>query len=316
MKKLFFVFIILVVSLLIKAQVWAPTGATWHYNWVEMAESGYVKIQYASDSIVGGKLCKVLKKERYSYDWINQIYSGGVIGYEYTYFENNTVYYYRYGQFFKLYDFTATSGSSWEVAGWDPPFVCDSTGTIIVDSVGTTIINSFSLNYLNISPGSTSEWSLGERIIERIGSLGYMFPEPICVADVYEGGSLRCYYDDSFGLYQIPGYAHTCDYITRIDKNPHRRSDIKIYPIPASSTITIEINNQGKDNLIIELPHNNGEIELQLFDLTGRLQSTTYITLNQEKALINVSTLKPGIYLLKITDGEMMIGVKKVVVVR
>jgi len=70
--------------------------------------------------------------------------------------------------------------------------------------------------------------------------------------------------------------------------------------------------NPVKDNLIVELPSNNREIEIQLFDFTGQMKLTIQVPVNQDKAPIDISSLKPGIYLLKMTDGESVIGVEKV----
>lgn len=282
-----------------KAQVWAPSGATWHYDWAQMWSSGYVKIQYTNDSAVGGKVCKVLKKELHSYDWINHIYQTSVLGYEYTYFEDNIVYYYRFGKFFRLYDFNANAGSSWEVAGWEQNNPCDSTGTIVSNSTGMTTINSIPLKYLAVSPGNSSEWSLGDSILERIGSLGYMFPEPTCFADLFEGGPLRCYYDDTFGLYER-GYASSCDYITGTDKIPSVSDQIKIYPNPTSSTLTLEINRPVKDKLFIEI-----------FDFPGHKMKE--VETDEMNLVIDVKDLSEGVYFIVATDATGFIWSRKII---
>ncbi|MBC8315014.1 MAG: T9SS type A sorting domain-containing protein [Bacteroidetes bacterium] len=49
-------------------------------------------------------------------------------------------------------------------------------------------------------------------------------------------------------------------------------------------------------------------------DLIGRIQLTSSIPANRKKEILNVSTLNPGIYLLKVTDGKKVIGVEKMVV--
>jgi hypothetical protein len=291
MKTLILSVSILFFSLLAEAQVWAPSGATWHYDWVEMATDGYAKVEYINDSIVGGKLCKVLKIEKHTYNWITHTYSNGVLGYEYTYLENNIVYYYRYGQFFKLYDFNSIAGNSWEVAGWEQDNPCDSTGIIVVDSTGITNINSFSLKYLCVSPGQNSEWEFYFKIIERIGCLGYMFPGPNCAIDIPGPGQLRCYYDDEFGLYQRTGFPPACDYITGVDNNHHGSNDIKIYPVPASSTLTVETTNQIRGDFIIVIS-----------DILGREIMT--LKTNNVKFVINTESLKDGIYLLKYSDKK------------
>jgi hypothetical protein len=281
------------------AQVWAPSGATWYYEWASMWYSGYVKISYIGDTIVDSKSCKILKKERFTYDWVNHIYSNMFIGYEYTYQESNIVYYYRYGQFFKLYDFNSSAGSSWEVAGWEPFNPCDSTGLIVVNSTGMITVNSLSLKYLNVSPGQNSTWALSDTIIERIGPLGYMFPEPTCVVDLFEGGSLRCYSDDTFELYKR-GQAPACDYIIGADEISPESNYFKIYPVPATSTITLEITKKIKDKMMIEIS-----------DILGKKMKS--IEMDKVKMSIDIEDLKGGVYFILITDHNSFIWNRKII---
>ncbi|MCK9423224.1 MAG: T9SS type A sorting domain-containing protein [Bacteroidales bacterium] len=289
MKTILLGLLLIFSSSIMQAQVWAPSGATWYYEWAAMWYSGYVKITYTGDTIVDGKSTKILKKERFTYDWVNHIYSTNLIGYEYTYLENNIVYYYRYGQFFKLYDFNSVANDSWLVAGWDLFHLCDDTATVVVDSTGFTTINSFSLKYLKVSPGQNSTWVFSsDPIIERIGSLGYMFPEPACVVDLYEGGTLRCYCDDSFGLYKR-GSSPACDYITGIEDDHPERNNFKVYPVPSNSIVILEFIRQVKGNMIIEI-----------FDILGnRIKN---LQTDRVKLIIDIGDLKSGIYFISVTD--------------
>ncbi|MEI6434873.1 MAG: T9SS type A sorting domain-containing protein [Bacteroidota bacterium] len=300
MKTILISVVLVFAALFGKSQVWAPPGATWHYDWVEMATDGFAKVQYVKDSIVGGKLCKVLKIEEHTYNWITQTYNNSVIGYEYTWLDNEVVYYYRYNQFFKLYDFNSISGSSWEVAGWNQNNPCDSAGSIIVDSTGTTTINSFSLKYLKVSPGQNSDWEFPDKIIERIGCLGYMFPLPNCIIDIPGPGQLRCYYDDEFGLYQLTGFPPSCDYIIGVDENRERKNDIKIYPVPTVSTFTFEMNRPEKGNLFI-----------QIFDVLGN--KIKEIETGKMKLVIDIQNFKEGVYFLVAIDQDGFIFSQKII---
>ncbi|MFH1297869.1 MAG: T9SS type A sorting domain-containing protein [Bacteroidota bacterium] len=76
----------------------------------------------------------------------------------------------------------------------------------------------------------------------------------------------------------------------------------RIYPNPVT------------DKFAIELPLNHASVEIKLYDLTGRLQSTIFIATARKKAEIDVSRIKPGIYVLKVLEGEKVVGVEKVVV--
>jgi hypothetical protein len=300
MKTILFSVLLLFASLLTKAQVWAPSGATWHYDWIEMAVDGYIKIQYINDSVVGGKLCKILQVERHTYNWTTQSYYNGVLGYEFTYYENNIVYYYRYGQFFTLYDFNSIGGSSWEVAGWEQNPPCDSTGLINVDSAGMTTINAFPLKYLKTSPGLNSNWEFYDKIIERIGSLGYMFPGPNCAIDIPGPGQLRCYYDDAFGLYQRSGFPPACDYIIGVDNKIPEGNLIKIYPVPASTFLTIEIDDRIQ-----------GKMTIELSDVYGK--KIRHFETDQAKLVIRINEIGNGIYFIKATNQSGLIYTQKVI---
>ncbi len=294
MKTFYLVLVFLMQGLISNAQAWAPPGATWYYDWVEMAVDGYAQIRYVNDSVVGGKLCKILQVEQHTFDWTTQTFTDAVIGHEYTYLENNIVYYYRYGQFFKLYDFNSAAGSTWTVAGWEQNNPCDSLGSIVVDSTGTTIINSLPLKYLKVSPGSNSEWEFMDMIIERIGSLGYMFPGPNCVVDIPGPGQLRCYYDENFGLYRRSGFPPNCDFIIGVNDISKENNWLKIYPVPASTVITVEINKPI-----------NGKTVIQISDISGSILKN--IETVELKLEININDLQTGIYFVKIVSED---GVK------
>lgn len=289
MKTYILFFALLFATLSASAQVWAPAGATWYYDWIEWATDGYAKIHYTTDSVVGGKLCKVLEIENHTYDWTTHTYHDGVLGYEYTYLENNIVYYYRFGHFYTLYDFSSAPGTTWSVAGWEQGFPCDSTGTVVLDSTGVTTINSFPLKYLKVSPGQNSGWEFMDKIIERIGCLGYMFPGPNCVIDIPGPGQLRCYSDNEFGLYQRPVFPPACDYIIGMDDRPRGFNEVNIYPVPASTAITVEVAGQF-----------TGRLGIEISDITGiKIKS---LDSEDAKTVIVTEDLPDGIYLLTITS--------------
>lgn len=178
------------------AQIWSPPGATWYYSYSSNLKEGYVEIKYIGDTIILGKGAKILQKKRYTYNFPG-VYDTTLIGYEYTLIENNIVYYFRFGQFYKLYDFNSFAGDKWVVAGYGLNGLCDTLQEIKVDSIGLTNINGFNLKYQRINTKLTV-WSLGSKLIERIGCIdSYMFPElNQCIVDLNEGGPLRCYYGE------------------------------------------------------------------------------------------------------------------------
>jgi hypothetical protein len=272
MKKIFLSFLLIFTSLFTFSQTWAPAGATWHYDYVNLWVSGYVEIQYTGDTNVSGKLCKILTKDMHYYDYMQEKYLNYHIGYEYTCLENGVVYYFR---------------------------PCDSIGKVMVDNTGSITINTVPLKILFITPGPGSTWQFySDTITERIGSFGYMFPNQNCVPDAFEGGPLRCYYDDSFGLYER-GSAPSCDYITGIGTI---RSDnqVRIYPLPAKSILTVEMTGNG-----------NGIGIIRLSDLSGKQMK--YFKTESQKFSFDISDLDDGIYFIAITGNSGLTLNRKVI---
>jgi hypothetical protein len=59
----------------------------------------------------------------------------------------------------------------------------------------------------------------------------------------------------------------------------------------------------------------SGEVEIQFITLTGDRRSSFSLPAGQTKTTIDVSTLVPGLYLLKISSGDFLAGMKKVAII-
>ena len=77
--------------------------------------------------------------------------------------------------------------------------------------------------------------------------------------------------------------------------------DIHTYPNPATESITIQIDNPDA----VTAP------EYQLFDLFGKELRKGNLT--GEQTVVNISNLANGIYVLKVTEGDKMLGTAKIV---
>ncbi|MCG8698710.1 MAG: T9SS type A sorting domain-containing protein [Bacteroidales bacterium] len=71
---------------------------------------------------------------------------------------------------------------------------------------------------------------------------------------------------------------------------PVKSSDVKIYPNPAYSTLTIELNKLQESNIV------------EIFNTNGQLMLSRKLNNNMEQ--INLETLKQGLYLVKIQNGS------------
>lgn len=313
MKKLtllFVIFLILMNLTNLCAQDWAPPGSTWHYSFNNFSVEGYIEIKYIRDSLIFNKNCKVLEKIKYIYDSVLGYYDTINLGLEFTYLDSNKVYYYKYDTFFILYNFNAQPGDWWITAsgsGSSPLFgSCDSTGIVQVDSICTMVINSDTLRCLNVSRKDTSDWAFEwvspVKIVEKIGCLGYMFPEPFyCVIDIYEGGPLRCYEDSIFGIYQT-GISSSCDYIiTSTGEVENYSKDIFLYPNPAKDYISIILPEEVQANSMVV--YNSIGCEIYQSEL------------NKNNSILNLSMLSAGLYNIKIITNNN-IFIKKILIIK
>jgi len=230
-------------------QEFAPMGAKWHYNWDGFATTGYIEIKVTGDTIVDGKITKILTKKRFSYNFKFGSFDSLELGNEFIFTDSGKVYNYRYDSFYLLYDFFSLPNDEWIISG--NILSCDSLGKVKVDSVDTIIIDSFAIRKLKLSPVDSSHWEFKDIVLERIGCLEYMFPEPNIncgMFDIGEGGALRCYEDSIFGKYET-GIAPSCDFIvTGIKEKQSFEDRVIIYPKIASREISIRLPDQKVNN--------------------------------------------------------------------
>ncbi len=146
-------------SIFLVAQTWAPTGAVWHYNYSNETTSGYLKIESLGDTIIQSKMCKILQKTRVSNNGFSLDIDTVDFGQDYMYQEDNVVYRYKSGQFFMLYDFNASVSDSWIISSNENiEFLCDSIGLLVVDSVSSISQNGFNLNVVFLNSPDSSDW--------------------------------------------------------------------------------------------------------------------------------------------------------------
>lgn len=268
------------------AQEWASDGAEWFYDYGAFEEVGYIKISYMGDTMINEHECKILAKTRFTYNYITNLYDTVFLGNEFTWSDGDKVYIYRHEQFYTLYDFSAQPGEWWVVPETFNTDFCDTIGKIYVDSISNIEINNTELRVLYCSEYENSHWSIGPKIIEKIGSVdSYMFPEVNIncgIADLSEGGALRCYSDNDFGLYST-GIASDCDYIVSVNKNEITDNFFEVTPNPADNYITFK-------SMFIT-PN-----KIEIFDIFGRSQKKINITSANE--IIDISSLTNGVYLI------------------
>lgn len=191
-----------------------------------------------------------------------------------------------------LYDMNASAGDQWQLVMLPEP-ACDPESYMLVTDTGTILIDDVPLRWLaveiNYYAGDTTPVEIvSDTIVGRIGTLDtYLLPMDLCMGELdwNEGGPLRCYSDSEISYHideEIP-----CELITSVDDR-------------LSSSPSIRQTNR---TIQFDLP-NERTAQYQLMDSQGRLLSAGKIT---NGALIELSNLSSGIYLIRLTfmDGRV-----------
>lgn len=215
MRKLLFSFLLLLGFISLKAQIWADSGAVWHYGSGGIINQGFVEITYTHDTVILGYDAEQLKVTKSGFNYLNGVFFESMIGFEYTYSDSDHVYILHNGQFEVLYDFSAEVGDTLIHFLPNDYYIqwCDSIGKSVVSATGTEIINNEELRWYETEYVDGIS-ALDGRVYEKIGALDYMFPTNyLCGIDEDYYNPFRCYQDDDFGLYQNPEYEGECDFI-------------------------------------------------------------------------------------------------------
>ncbi len=291
-KLLITAFFVLGINLLSSAQTtWAPVGAIWHYEyhggWGEYIS--YITIEATKDTVILGKECRKLEQRgpgSMPDQWTSEDY--------FTYESNDTVWMFDGTSFRMLYDFGAEAGDSWEAYGPSLWNMCeDSLTNVIVDSTGYETINGITLRYLKASTpedgwgfNNCYSWEEKHKILKKIGSLEFLFPQLTCGADMPTVCSLRCYKDDEIGFFTT-GIADSCTYEHGVGIEEIAIDNrIQLYPNPVTESIVIEL----KDNQSSVFT-----CSVQINDPFGK--TVNELLLNQKINTISLSALKSGVYL-------------------
>ncbi len=257
--------------------IWAPEGATWHFNFGAVCFSGYNKVQVEGDSIIDGQTCKKMKPHVYAYA-CGGAYADFELDYELTYADNDRVYHWTGEDFEVLYDFLLQPNDIYVVGAYDP---CIEGDTLLVTEVGTLTINGLNLRYYDVE--LLNNW-FGEvifgRIVERIGPIeSYLFPLPRCLPDYMHSGPFRCYFDGDFETYSSE-VVSDCDYLGISERT--KSEPILVYPNPSSNQINVTS---------IELISH-----IEISDVSGRIVFTQQP--NSTQINLDIASLSTGCYFI------------------
>lgn len=293
MRLIIYIFLLFVSNYCL-AQNWAENNAVWHYEQINIQppfDEDYNKFTAFGDTIILGEPAKIILEERVTLNdtVANEIFMKS---------DSNRVYLFdSISNSFKLiYDFSALPGDTIEV--FCPERVGDSTITIVVDSVSTININGIILGVQHVSQTAMAYYYMSGIIIENIGWTGFMFPLST-LADPPYGGALRCFQNDSIGLYKLSTV--DCDYLTGIE-SINNSNNISIYPNPANEVLNISI--------LKDVDFTNTTVSF--VDVAGRQVLNQQI--NSFETTIQINHLPNGIYLLNIRFSNETSTFKKITI--
>lgn len=267
----------------------APLGAEWYFDYHCFWQEGYICIASIQDTIINGINCHKLEKTRHVHNYLTQEDNEYFLGTEYLYLQDDSVMIYRDGRFWKLFDFGAEIGDSWNV-----PYTygtnSDPMGTVEVVGTGEDYYNGAFLRFIELEDAENSSWGFGYhsvgpvRVFERIGAVNsYLFPENLTIPDSNEGGLPRCYLDNELGTIHFNNNQE-CDFVyTQLSDIPDD-NEVSIYPNPTRGEIHLQF--PVREDFYVEV-----------FDTKGTLVEKSLG--HNGNAVINLESFPVGLYIIK-----------------
>lgn len=323
-KVIYFTFFVLLSNVSF-GQQFAPIGAKWHYDGtggMMNCDSGGVSYDYylyesIADTVVIGKNCRKITATYFQPCGFGTMFLSN----EYMYSDSGKVYYYRYGKFNLLYDFTALAGDTISIV--DPVYsACCNTDTIsriVIDSVklmidiitlpdsmyyGVDSLRVFFTHPVNIEDSTgIIEEGLTYRlpVIENIGSTSFFFPQKQTFING-EDGPLRCY-SDLTKFFKV--FPYSCDQWldpnTGFSENLEPQLNFSIYPNPFVTNATIKIDK-----------YNNENLTLKIYNVFGQILQT--IQIKQSQTTLNRNNLTSGMYFYQLIDQEKILATGKFII--
>ena len=299
MKRTILITTLIFLGIGLNSQTWIASNAKWTFDYWNVGEGGTYTFSYVNDTILLGKECETIKTIKYRYweDQYGNIHSSEIqLQNQYTYSSGDSVFHFYEGNFYLLYDFSASIGDSWIIAVNDN-FPCNDTAIVQVINTGSVIINNMELRTITLETISNSAIGLTGICVEKFGNEPNNYPDnslgpfpglqscPGFIVD-HDMLTFRCYWDDNFETYNPTDLE--CDYLTEISESS--KSNIKIYPNPTNGELIIE---------------NNEPVFIELYNIYGQIIKQFDLQLSENK--INISDLNNGIYIVKIIDQKSII---------
>jgi hypothetical protein len=171
---------------------------------------------------------------------------------------------------------------------------CDSARIFVVDT-GSILVNGNQLKFkkINYQYNSNSSDVIVDTIVEKIGSLNYYFlPFDNCVAmiDANEGGNLRCYQDNTLGLFN-KNTSVECDFVVATSTRENA---------------TVSINNPINEKLHFNNLEMVESYQYRIFDSNGSQIENARLHSSE----IDFTKFSPGIYFVALNNSTSNVHFK------
>lgn len=283
--------LLLFITISTNAQVWIDQNANWHYEYFNIASSGYYNIKYVQDTIVGGQPCQQIEQTQYVFPYGGLPEDTVSFATQYTYVNTDTVFYWRNNQFFTLFNFGASIGDQWLIGISDPhagDFSCQDSSYVEVIDTGSIVINAVNYRTITLTTVENSSIGLEGTFVERFGFLDSdvpitPFPRFMNCNDsiIFEWDhvTFQCFEDDSFTLYNPSG--EDCGRTTT-STNDQSSSLIQfqLFPNPVTNFINVVSDEPGT---------------LMLLNYTGKILGSYNVS---QSEMIDLSSFSNGLYII------------------
>lgn len=251
------------------SQQWCPTGAKWHFTYTHPeGDYGYTVIRNTGDSVLNGKICHKMARERYRVPSEGSPLQFEFLGYAMTFEENGVVYIYDdYEEDFDtLFDFRARVGDRHPVSIFPASSSPILMRADVIDK-GTVLAGGQFRTWMEMEYAillNTGEIiSRTDTLIEGIGLKGgYLFPVffYLDMTGNPEGGPLRCYTDDtpfSYATSQAP-----CDFINPVPGSG-RMAMYPLFPNPATEYFLLPETTDPCTHTTVVISNLQGRIQME-----------------------------------------------------
>lgn len=253
--------------------IWTKGNPVWHYDYFNVAEQGFIKIEKQDSVLHNGQWCDHLVATKFRFfqsgpppsptTYTTENYVGGDV-----YVSNDTVFYWDVDHFSVLYQFNGNVGDTWlfrHGLNEQPEFQCNDTSIAIVQGVGTINLNGENVPQLEVVNPANNGFHLKGQVNARFGAMGnnYLFPllnncDSNTIVD-FDIISFKCFSDDS--LYYNPS-GEDCEYLlTHLSLNEATVSTVMAYPSPVEDWLLLQGESQASKVVFFDLNGKSYQVE-------------------------------------------------------